>query len=157
MFLNRLPIPRTNKGVESAPFILIISALIMIFTISILFPPLSDWTTKMEDAAAMRETQKLRDAINEIASMGDLGSIEKIAVNLPSGYYIEVKENELSAYRNSLSEDPLIKLALDAPVNSILNEGSDEQDQVFGHMTIELIYGKPTGNGEAGSFQIFVG
>jgi hypothetical protein len=111
----------------------------------------------MEDAAAMRETQKLRDAINEIASMGDLGSIEKIAVNLPSGYYIEVKENELSAYRNSLSEEPLIKLALDAPVNSILNEGSDEQDQVFGDMTIELIYGKPTGNGEAGSFQIFVG
>jgi hypothetical protein len=157
MSLHRQSIISSNKGVESAPFFLIVSALIMIFTISIFFPPLSDWTTKMEDAAAMRETQKLRDAINEIASMGDLGSIEKIAVNLPSGYYIEVKENELSAYRNSLSEEPLIKLALDAPVNSILNEGSDEQDQVFGHMTIELIYGKPTGNGEAGSFQIFVG
>ena len=150
----------STKGVESAPFFLIVSSLIMIFTISVFFPSLINWTTKMNDAAAMRETEKLRDAINEISSMGDLGSVEKLTINLPPGYLIKVEENQLITKRmanqdtGAIRED-LLTLQLDAKATAHINSGSDEANEVFGDMSIELTYGKP--DSDPGKFQIYVG
>jgi len=137
----------SRKGVESAPFFLIVSALIMIFTIVMLFPPLSDWSTKMNDAAAMRETIKLRDALNEISSMGDVGTVEKILMHLPDGYFIEVRGTELYAYRKNnmetgLTEKDLLTLKIDSNAHPNINPDSDDPNQVFGDMTLELRYGK---------------
>ena len=137
----------SRKGVESAPFFLIVSALIMIFTLVMFFPPLSDWSTKMNDAAAMRETQKLRDALNEISSMGDVGSIEKINMNLPDGYFIEVRETELYMFRKNkddtgLTQKDLLTLKIDNNAHPNINPDSDDPNQVFGDMTLELRYGK---------------
>ena len=137
----------SKKGVESAPFFLIVSALIMIFTLVMFFPPLSDWSTKMNDAAAMRETQKLRDALNEISSMGDVGSIEKINMNLPDGYFIEVRETELYMFRKNkddtgLTQKDLLTLKIDSKAHPGINPDSDDPNQVFGDMTLELRYGK---------------
>jgi len=150
-----------QKGVESAPFFLIISSVIMILTIGILFPGLTGWTTKMNDAAAVRETEKLRNAIDGISSMGDIGSVEKLAINLPPGYFIKVEENRLNAYRKTNADagttrEDLITLQLDARATPFINPGSDEANEVFGDMSIEVVYGKPSGDG-GGRFRIYVG
>ena len=148
----------SRKGVESAPFFLIVSAIIMILTITIVFPAISDWMENMNKAAAMRETQKLRDAINEISSMGDVGSVEKIIMNLPPGYNIAVKGNELNMYRKAkydsgLAEEDLLTLHTDSKANPNINPNSDDPNEIFGQMTLELRYGKPS---EPKPFQIWV-
>jgi hypothetical protein len=139
-------IPSSRKGMESAPFFLVVSAIIIVMTLSILFPAISNWMIKMNDAAAMRETQKLRDAINEISAMGDIGSVQKLIINLPPGYFIEVKETELYMYRKTMDESgltlkDLLTLKIDNKAKTTINPDSDDPNQVFGHMTIELIYG----------------
>jgi len=151
----------SKKGVESAPFFLIVSAVIMIFTIATFYPPLSNWMMKMNDAAAIRETAKLRDAINEISSMGDVGSVEKIFVNLPAGYFIEVNELELKTYRKAnfeagMAQEDLITLKIDNKAKTSINPDSDDPNELFGQMTIELRYGEPSEENKK-PFQIWVG
>jgi hypothetical protein len=149
----------SRKGVESAPFFLIVSALIMIFTIATIFPAISNWMIKMNDAAAMRETQKLRDAVNEISSMGDVGSIEKIVLNLPPGYFIRISGTELLAYRKAnydsgIAQEDLLTLKMNSIAKPNINPESDDPNEVFGNMIIELTYGKPSNEKP---FQIWVG
>jgi hypothetical protein len=151
----------SKKGVEAAPFFLIVSAVIMIFTLATVYPAISNWMTKMNDAAAMRETQKLRDAINEISSMGDVGSVEKIFVNLPPGYFIEVSGMELKMYRKAIfeagmSQEDLLTLKMDNEAKTSINPESDDPNELFGQMTIELRYGEPSEENKR-PFQIWIG
>ncbi len=137
-----------------------ISAMIMMFTLSVVFPALQQWMIKTDDGITLKETQKLRNAINEIHSMGDVGSIEKVQMNLPPGYSIKVRGDHLEAYRQAmynaqLSSETLASVPLDSRINANVNSGGHAQaDQIFGLMTIELVYG--VGSTSPSDFQIQV-
>lgn len=137
----------SRKGIEGAPFFLAISALIMVFTLFLVMPRLQDWMTAMNDATAMRETEKLRNALNEIHSMGDVGTIEKLAINLPPGYHIDLSDpKKLRAYRKAmydsgLASKDLLTLDLESPAYAYINYGGEDENEVFGAMTLEIRYG----------------
>ena len=150
---------RSRKGVESAPFFLIVSAVIIVFTLSIVFPGLQHWTMKINDGRALKETQKLKNAIDEIHAMGDVGTIEKIDMDLPPGYYIKVGGSELEAWREAmydsgLATERLGALKLNTDVNTNINSGRAKGGQIFGLMTIELMYGENAAT--PNDFQIIV-
>ncbi len=133
----------SRKGIEGAPFFLGVSALIMVFTLFVVFPHLQDWMVAMNDATAMRETEKLRSALNEIHAMGDIGTVEKVVISLPPGYHIDMSDpKKLWTYRkDSLATKDLLTLDLDSPAYAYINYGGEDQNEVFGTMTLEIRYG----------------
>ena len=148
----------SRKGIEGAPFFLAVSSLIMVFTLFMVMPHLQDWMMAMNDATTMRETEKLRNALNEIHSMGDVGTIEKLVINLPPGYHIDLSDpSKLQAYRQasgSMIRKDLLILDLDSPAHANINYGGESESEVFGDMTLEIRYGQPS---QAKPFQIWVG
>jgi hypothetical protein len=146
----------SKKGMQSAPFFLIVSSLIMLFTMGILFPSFQNWLIQINDTMAIKEALKLRNSLNEIHEMGDIGSVEKVVMNLPPGYCIDIQDGKkLRPYRLTgtapeyLSED----IVLNSKVESNINSDGEQANEVCGDMIVEVSYGKPqTPKG----FQIYV-
>ncbi|MBN2251023.1 MAG: hypothetical protein JW724_02995 [Candidatus Altiarchaeota archaeon] len=81
---------RSNKGLETMPYFLAFSAFVLFMSAVLVFSFLQDWQKMMDNSKARNEAIKLRNAINEIHAMGDVGSIEKINLQIPSGYIISI-------------------------------------------------------------------
>jgi hypothetical protein len=145
-----------KKGVQSAPFFLIVSSFIMLFTMGILFPSFQNWLIQLDDMTAIKEAMKLRNSINEINEMGDVGSVEKVVMNLPPGYCIDIKDGKvLRPYREkgALVEYLSETIFLNSVVEPNINSGHEKDSEVCGDMVIEVYYGKPP---EPRDFQIYV-
>ncbi len=148
----------SRKGITSAPFLVIVSAIIMVATITIVFPYLQSWTDKINEGRAMKETLKLRNALNEIHAMSDVGSIEKVIIDLPPGYTINIEGRTLRTSKDAnfnshtAANGDFFTLEMDAKADPYISAGAP--DKVFGTMVLELKYGtiKKTKN-----FQIGVG
>lgn len=81
---------RSRRGIETAPFFLTFSALVLIMTAALVFPAMGKWIRTMEKESAIRETMKLEKGIRNVLEMGDVGTIDQVGVNLPAGYEIGV-------------------------------------------------------------------
>ncbi|HDI72648.1 MAG: hypothetical protein DRO76_03685 [Candidatus Altiarchaeales archaeon] len=104
---------KSKKGVETAPLFLIFSAFVLVLTAAIVFPAMTEWEKTMDKGKAIKETIKLRNAINEIHAMSDIGSVEQVSVSLPPGYEIAVNSRSLVLKNN---DNEVAKFDLNANV-----------------------------------------
>jgi hypothetical protein len=77
---------------ETAPFFLTFSALVLIMTAALVFPAMGKWISTMERERAVKETLNLEKGISNVLEMGDAGTIDQMEVNLPRGYEIDVND-----------------------------------------------------------------
>jgi hypothetical protein len=145
----------SRKGMQSAPFFLIVSSIVMLFTMGILFPSFQNWLIQINDTMAIKEAMKLRSSLNEIHTMGDIGSVEKVDMNVPSGYCIDILDGkQLRPYRNTgTAAHYLETIDLSSTVEPNINAVNEKPNEVCGEMTIEVSYGKPA---TPKNFQIYV-
>lgn len=87
----------SNQGVESAPLILIFAAVVMVLTASIVFPALMEWQDQVNKAQTIKEASRLRDAISRTHSMGDVGSVEWVILNIPRGHCLQISGGKIYA------------------------------------------------------------
>ncbi|MEA3255393.1 MAG: hypothetical protein U9Q22_06115 [Candidatus Altiarchaeota archaeon] len=108
---------KSNKGVETAPFFLVFSAVILVLTAAIVFPAMTNWQVIMNEGRAVKETMKLRNAVNEIHAMCDIGSVELVTLSLPPGYTINVNHDSLTLKDEDYGD--VAKFVLDARVRGV--------------------------------------
>ena len=84
---------RSRKGVDTAPFLLIFCALIIVISAAIVLPSIADYKKAMDVGAAVNEMQRLDNAINEMKSMG-YGSMQRMEMDVPSPFCIHVEDAE---------------------------------------------------------------
>ncbi|MFZ2456246.1 MAG: hypothetical protein WAX07_07205 [Candidatus Altiarchaeia archaeon] len=144
-----------KKGVTSAPFFLIVSSIVMLFTMGILFPSFQNWLIQINDNMAIKEAVKLRNSLDEIHTMGDIGSVERVDMNLPPGYCIDILDGKkLRPYRDTgIAPGYLGEFELAAEVEPNINAVNEKPNEVCGDMIIEVSYGKPA---QTKNFQIYV-
>lgn len=112
---------KSKKGVETAPLFLIFSAFVLVLTAAIVFPAMTEWEKTINKGKAIKETIKLRNAINEIHAMSDIGSVEQVSVSLPPGYEIQVNPGSL-VLKNSdegVEEEFYLNAEVDSEVKNI--------------------------------------
>lgn len=123
---------RSRKGVETAPLFMVLSAVILVMTVAIVVPAMAEWGKVMDRGKAVKETVKLQESIEEIHTMGDVGSVERVFLALPSGYSIVVRENSLVL---KIRNNEVVEL----PVDAKLECGGAELD---GKKTVTVAFWK---------------
>ncbi|OYT42376.1 MAG: hypothetical protein B6U86_00355 [Candidatus Altiarchaeales archaeon ex4484_43] len=84
--------PNLNrKGIESTPFYLILSGIVLLLMASVVFPSYSQWQDTMNLGKTAAEAKEILSSIESVHSLGDVGSIQQTELNLPTGYEIEVR------------------------------------------------------------------
>lgn len=159
---------KSCKGIENAPLLLVFSAFVLFLTVAVVVPALSDMEDVLNQGKAVKEAERLRDAINEIAAMGDYGSITNIELNIPRGYFLDVysgdkivvkKQNEEGLFGNngmSLSGDTVAELKVNTPFEPHLNSGMQNDGQIYGPVTIVIWYVGKNEKVQAKNWQIIV-
>lgn len=101
LLLNLNNLNNSKKGIETFPFFLILSAIILFLTALLIFPIFSEWQSITEREKAISEAKKIISAINSVYTLGDVGSTEQVFLNLPSKYTIDVKNDSLVLKRDN--------------------------------------------------------
>ena len=130
---------RCRKGIETTPFLLIFSAIVMVVTLSIVMPALLRWWNLLEKQRAVHETERLVEGIHNAHLIGDLGTIEKIELNLPQGYYINVlgDENQIQLREG----DEIIRIyALEEDIEYIDYEGDVFRGNPIGGYSVITVH-----------------
>jgi hypothetical protein len=139
---------KSKKGIETSPLFLIFSAVILVLTAAIVFPAMMEWERVMDKGKAIKETVKLRNAINEIHLMGDLGSVEQVHLNLPQPYEIEVKTGSV-VLRNSGNNEVITEFDLDVTAET------DDKISDNAHITLAC-WGSENRPASSGKYTIWV-
>jgi hypothetical protein len=102
--------PNLNgKGLESTPFYLTLSAIILLLTALIISPAYSRWQDSIDLGKTAAETREILSAIETIHSLGDVGSVQQIELSLPRRYGIEFRYHKVAVIKGNetLKEYPV--------------------------------------------------
>ena len=90
-----------RRGIETAPFQMLLSAIILLLTVSIVLPGYCSWKDSIAFAKARSETSKLAFSVGVVYSLGDVGSVEQTSLSLPAGYSITAANKTLALIRDN--------------------------------------------------------
>ncbi|MBN2014923.1 MAG: hypothetical protein JW778_07065 [Candidatus Altiarchaeota archaeon] len=103
----KVPNPRrlTGKGIESFPFYLILSSIVLLLTALIVYPAYNRWQDSMDLGRAKAETAKILTAINSVHSMGDIGSVQQVPLTIPESYSIAFNNESVRVLKHNSSTE----------------------------------------------------
>lgn len=90
-----------GRGIESTPFYLILSAIILLLTALTVLPSYNSWQESMNLGKTAAEAGGILYAIKSVHSLGDIGSTQQIRLNLPAGYEIEFRDTDIAIKREN--------------------------------------------------------
>ncbi len=127
---------RSKKGVETAPFFMIFAAFVLVMTATIVFPAMTEWEKIMDKGKATKETIKLKETIDEIHIMADVGSVEVVELAIPPDYQINIESSKLTLTGNNE--------VVEFPVEGV--ELNYAGSTLTGKMTVTVAFWKKTGS-----------
>ena len=81
--------PQLNrKGIQTTPFLLILSAATLVLMAGIAFPAYDKWQTSADLGKAKLEAGKILSAAEGARTLGDVGSVQQIKIGIPDKYSI---------------------------------------------------------------------
>lgn|GEM_PF-1441709 len=103
------PLNLNRKGIESTPFYLILSGIVLLLTASVVFPAYNQWQDTMNLGKTATEAKEILSAIESVHSLGDIGSVQQTELNLPAGYEIEARDTSIAIKKGNktLKEYPI--------------------------------------------------
>ncbi len=131
MFDDALNLKR--KGIESTPFYLILSSIILLLTVLVVSPAYNQWQESMNLGKIATETKEILSAIESVHSLGDIGSVQQIGLNLPAGYGIGFESNSVAIKKGN-------KTLKDYPVDVELIYRGNKSISGPGRYDITVVY-----------------
>ncbi len=81
---------------ETTPFYITLSAIILFLTAALVLPAYGDWAKVMDEKRAVEETERIARAIESVSSLGDVGSITQLHLHIPDGYMVDVENHSIN-------------------------------------------------------------
>lgn len=92
-----------EKGIESFPFYLILSSIVLLLTALVVFPAYGRWQDSMDQGKAKVEATKILSAIQSVHSLGDIGSVQQISISIPEDYTIAFRNESVQVWKKNTS------------------------------------------------------
>ncbi|MDD5417550.1 MAG: hypothetical protein PHW96_01510 [Candidatus Nanoarchaeia archaeon] len=83
-----------QKGIESMPYVLLISIFIILFAVSIFSMQMNDLTSFKEQKEMYDSLQTMIDKMQIMKASSDYGSFNRITLYVPSGHYVRFNEDD---------------------------------------------------------------
>lgn len=88
--------PRLNrKGIQTTPFLLLLSAVTLVLIAAVAFPAYDRWQSSADLGKAKLEAGKIRSTAEAVRTLGDAGSVQQIRIRLPEKYAIGFTKDSL--------------------------------------------------------------
>jgi hypothetical protein len=111
---------RCRKGGDTAPLLMVFCAICMALTALIVFPGITEFKETTDTGKAIKELQRLKDAMKEMQAASEVGAIEKMELDVPAPYCIRLDSAGSSA--------------------KIVTGASGGQDYICGKQKVALIH-----------------
>lgn len=133
-----------KKGLESIPFVLLISVFIIMFAVFLFSNQLIVFFNFKEKNDFYNGIKDLVDTAKTLRSTSDFGSFQMVEITIPSGYYILISKEGISAYTNNQQEKNISFIGEGINITGIKGlETANNLKLEKGNYKIQLYYGEP--------------
>lgn len=133
-----------KKGLESIPFVLLISVLIIMFVIVLFAEQLVIFSSFKEKNDFYNNINTMVDTMKSLRSTSDFGSFQLVELNIPSGYFLVVSNKEINIYKNNKQEKKVSFVGEGIKITGIKGfENTTKLKLNKGNHKIQLYYGEP--------------
>jgi hypothetical protein len=88
--------PQLNrKGIQTTPFLLLLSAVTLVLIAAVVLPAYGRWQEAANLGKAKMEAAKIRSTAESVRTLGDIGSVQQIRIDLPDKYAIGFTNNSI--------------------------------------------------------------
>jgi hypothetical protein len=77
-----------RKGIQTTPFLLLLSAVTLVLIAAVVLPAYGRWQETANMGKAKMEAAKIRSAAESARTLGDVGSVQQIRIDVPDKYAI---------------------------------------------------------------------
>jgi hypothetical protein len=124
--MKTITIIRSRRGADTAPLLMVFCAICLALTALIVFPGISNFKETTDTGKAIKEMDRLKEAMRDMQGVSEEGAVEKMELDMPTPYCIRL---DASGSTTKLVSDKS-------------GAYSASKDYVCGRQTIVLIHEK---------------
>jgi hypothetical protein len=118
----------SRRGADTAPLLIVFCALCLALTAMIVFPGITEFKETTDTGKAVKELQRLKEAMEQMRGSSEVGAIERMELDVPTPYCIQLYSSGSGA--------------------KLVTGASGGQDYICGKQNVALIH-------EEGSIKVY--
>ena len=133
-----------KNGLESIPFLLLISVIIIMFAITLFSDQLVVFFDFKEKNEFYNNINNFIDTMKVLRSTSDFGSFQLIEINIPSSFSLVISKENINIYKNDQEEKNMSFVGEGINITGIKGlKNTNELRLNEGNHKIQLYYGEP--------------